>query len=289
VSVGRNAAWVALDGESRIRLAALRKQAPRPSLVPGDRVLAGPLDEDRVVIERREPRSFELVRRTGGGRDKTMAANVDAVAIVASFERPPLHFAMVDELLAFAELHGLLPLLLLTKPDLIDEARAGEIRAIYESLGYAVFAINPKQHVGIDAVAEALALRHTLLVGQSGVGKSSLFRALGGESVVGDLSKAGRGRQTTSSARLLRFPGGFLIDSPGVGEFQLVDSAFSEVAYGFVEIRARAGECRFTDCTHRMEPGCAVQNAVETGDIAASRYESYLSIVGREPLPETRA
>jgi ribosome biogenesis GTPase len=281
VSVGRNAAWVVLDDETRLRLAALRKQAQRLSLVPGDRVLALPLDADRVVVERREPRAFALVRQTAGGREKTMAANVDTMAIVASFDRPPLHLAMVDELLAFAELHELRPLLLLTKPDLVDQERVAEVHSLYGGLGYPALAMNPKRLIGVEAAAAALANRHTLLIGQSGVGKSSLFRALGGDSVVGDVSKTGRGRQTTSTARLLRFPEGFLIDSPGVGEFQLTDPSFSEVAHGFVEIRARAGGCRFTDCTHRMEPGCAVRAAVGEGIIAGSRMESYLAIVSR--------
>ena len=130
-------------------------------------------------------------------------------------------------------------------------------------------------------MATALAARHALLIGQSGVGKSSLFRALGGDAVIGEVSKIGRGRQTTTSSRLLRIDGGFLIDSPGVGEFELHDTPHSEVAYGFVEIRALAGTCRFSDCTHRVEPDCAVRAAVEHGEIARSRYESYAGIVAR--------
>jgi ribosome biogenesis GTPase len=281
LSVGRNSAWVVFDDESRAMLASLRKQTERMSLVPGDRVMARSLDDDRVIVERREPRSYALVRRTGGGRERTMAANVDTVAIVAAFERPPLHFAMIDELLAFAELHELRALLLLTKPDLVADESVAAVLSTYKPLGYSIFVVNPKAGIGTDAVAGALADRHTLLIGQSGVGKSSLFRSLGGESVVGDLSKTGQGRQTTTSARLLRFPAGFLIDSPGVGEFELSDTSPREVAYGFLELRSRAGECRFTDCTHRTEPDCAVRAAVATGAISPSRYDSYLAIVSR--------
>jgi ribosome biogenesis GTPase len=286
VSVGRNAAWIAFDDENRVRLASLRKQAERGSLVPGDRVVARPLDDDRVVVERREPRAFALVRRTAGGRRKTMAANVDTIAIVAAFERQPVHLAMIDELVAFAELHDLAAVLLLTKPDLADPERIAALVSSYEALGYPALVVNPKAGSGVAEAGSALASRHTLLIGQSGVGKSSLFRALGGESVIGEVSSSGRGRQTTSSARLLRFPGGFLIDSPGIGEFALSDTTPGEVAFGFREFRLLTAACRFTDCTHRTEPGCAVRAAVAAGTIAAGRYESYIAIVARPDVPK---
>ncbi len=281
VSVGRNAVWIAFDDEQRIRPASLRKQGDRFALVPGDRVAAQPLDDEWVVVESREDRAFALVRKTAGGRTKTMAANVDTVAIVAALERPPLHLPMVDELLAFAEIHGLRAVLALTKPDLAEPRRIADVCATYEALGYDIVVVNPKAGDGVDRMATALAARHALLIGQSGVGKSSLFRALGGDAVIGEVSKIGRGRQTTTSSRLLRIEGGFLIDSPGVGEFELHDTPHSEVAYGFVEIRALAGTCRFSDCTHRVEPDCAVRAAVERGEIARSRYESYAGIVAR--------
>jgi ribosome biogenesis GTPase len=280
--VGRNAVWISFEDESFVRFASLRKNVERLTLVPGDLVFATPLDDERVVVDRREPRSFALERTTAGGRKRTMAANIDHVAIVAAFARPPLHLAMVDELLAFARVHDIAATLLFTKADLAagDPQLAG-IPDLYRGLGYETLVLNPKSGDGIAAVAERLASRRTLLIGQSGVGKSSLFSALGGAATVGDVSKIGRGKQTTTTGRLHRFPAGFLIDSPGVGEFELHGCAANQIGLGFVEIDALAPRCRFNDCTHRTEPGCAVRAAVEGGSVAASRYASYLAILER--------
>jgi ribosome biogenesis GTPase / thiamine phosphate phosphatase len=281
VSVGRNAVWIAFEDELRLRPASLRKHTERLSLVPGDMVLAQALDEERAVVDQREPRSFALQRTTATGRVKTMAANIDAIAIVAALERPVLHMPMIDELLAFAEIHGIEAYVLLTKIDLVSAERREEVRALYQGLGYPTFSLNPKEGVGIEEVRALFSDHRTLLIGQSGVGKSSLFQALGGTSTIGAVSKIGRGRQTTTSARLLRFGEGFLIDSPGVGEFELHDITQAEVAEGFREFRGLAA-CRFRDCSHRREPDCMVRAAVSDGGIVASRYASYLSVINRD-------
>ncbi len=281
VSVGRNAAWIAFDGTEGLLVASLRKQLERQALVPGDLVWARQLDGERAIVERREPRSFALERTTAGGRTKTMAANVDGIAVVSALARPAPHLAMIDELLAFAALHGIQARLILTKPDLADPAERATIEGLYTNLGYGVSVINPKIGEGIAALEAALETHCTLLIGQSGVGKSSLFRALGGSGAVGDVSKTGRGKQTTTTGRLHSFREGFLIDSPGVGEFELQDAAPAEVAAGFIEFAAFVPSCRFRDCTHRTEPGCAVRPAAEDGRIAGSRYASYLAILAR--------
>jgi ribosome biogenesis GTPase len=133
-----------------------------------------------------------------------------------------------------------------------------------------------------SSTPKLLAGHQTLLIGQSGVGKSSLFAALGGGGgTIGAVSKTGQGRQTTTSARLQRFGAGFLIDSPGVGEFELQGVPWREVVDGFIEFRELAPTCRFRDCTHRTEPGCSVRAAVEGGVISPGRYGSYLAIVAR--------
>lgn len=283
VSVGRNAAWVAFEGEPELRLASIPKRLTRLALVPGDLVRALPLDEDdeRVTIEGLEPRDFVLERKLSDGRTKTMAANIDALVLVAAFDRPPIHLPMVDELLAFAELHEIAAVAIFTKPDLIAPQAAETIRAPYAALGYETHVANPKLGEGIRSLRDSLERRRALLIGQSGVGKSSLYKALGGENLIGDVSKIGRGRQTTTAARLHRFANGFLIDSPGFSEFELQDLSPAEVAHGFVEFRPLAGKCKFTDCTHRMEPACVVRAAAQAGTIAASRYGSYLAILAR--------
>jgi ribosome biogenesis GTPase len=283
VSVGRNAAWIAYEDDDVLLLAALRKQVDRTMLVPGDLVVALALEAGRVVIERREPRTFTLERTTAGGRTKTMAANVDGIAIVAALARPSLHLTMIDELLAFAEIHGIGARLVLTKADLAGEdVDVPAVVARFARIGYAVLLVNPKTGAGVEALRQELAGRRTLLIGQSGVGKSSLFGALGGRSDVGDVNRFGRGKQTTTMGRLQRFGDGFLIDSPGVGEFEVRGCTAPELALGFVEFAPLIGTCRFADCSHRTEPGCAILRAVEAGTIDASRHASYRAMLERE-------
>lgn len=283
IAVGRNAAWIVADDEAEPRLASLRKGARHAMLAPGDLVQAQTIADDRVVVDSVLPRSFALVRRTGGGRSKTMAANVDTVAIVAALVDPPLHFTMMDGLLAFAEQHEIAPLLLLTKADLAGDAIAESVATLYRGIGVPTLLLQPKTGAGIDELRAQLAARHALLVGNSGVGKSSIFRALGGIAIVGDLSRSGRGRQTTSSARLFRLGEGFLIDSPGIGEFDLDPIPANELAWLFPDLREPATRCRFANCRHLTEPGCAVREAVEAGRIAPTRYASYKEILTREP------
>ena len=281
VSVGRNAAWIVFEDEDVIRLAQLRKNMERQSLVPGDLVYATPLEDERVVVERREPRSFALERETAGGRTKTMAANIDGIAIVVALARPTPHVGMIDELLAFAEVHDIGARLIFTKVDLATELDPAALAATYRRLGYVTLLANPKMGEGIAEIEREFAGHRTLLIGQSGVGKSSLFGALGGTADVGEVSKFGRGKQTTTTGRLHRFPDGFLIDSPGVGEFELRGCSPAQLALGFREFAPLIGSCRFADCVHRGEPGCAIREAVASETIAVSRYESYRAMLER--------
>jgi ribosome biogenesis GTPase len=282
VSVGRNAVWLALDGEDAFRSAMLPKREVRVALAPGDRVEALLLDEGKAIVDGRLPRSSKIERRTAGGRTKTMAANVNALAVVAAFSNPPLSFALIDEILAVAELNEVQGIVVFTKPDLAEEALRRAAPELYRSLGYAAFVLNPKSGEHVDRLAADLRARRALLIGQSGVGKSSIYRALGGTgTTIGDLSKAGQGRQTTTSARLHRFPAGFLIDSPGIGEFALTGLPPRELAEGFREFAAYSGKCRFRDCSHRDDPSCAVRAAADSRAIAASRYASFRAILSR--------
>jgi ribosome biogenesis GTPase len=288
IAVGRNAAWVVRDGEREPVLAALRKTLARTVLAPGDMVAIQALDDDRVVIDGVEPRSFALVRRTAGGRTKTMAANVETMAIVVALTDPPPSLPMLDRLIAFAVQHEVEAALILTKADLAGTAAAEAIGAVYAPLEVPVLVVQPKTGAGIDALQSYLAGRHTLLVGNSGVGKSSIFRALGGTATVGHLSRFGRGRQTTTSARLFQTEDGFLVDSPGIGEFILDPMPAAELPQLFVEMREPATRCRFDDCRHLAEPDCAVREAVAEGRIAASRYESYRELATAPGLPSGR-
>jgi ribosome biogenesis GTPase len=272
-----------LDSEEQTRVADLKRtsaSAKREMLAPGDRVQVRLLEDGRALVEQMEPRTFTLQRRTVEGRSKTMAANVDTLITVTALANPPPRLLTLDQLLAFAELEGIAAIVVLTKPDLTDEASADAIAALYRSLDYRTLIVNPKAGVNVDGLRAAIELRHSLLCGVSGVGKSSIFRALGGESVIGDVSRHGLGRQTTTASRLYRMHEGFLIDSPGVAEFGLGAIAPEELVEGFREMVPLTGKCRFTDCSHLHEPDCAVQAAVAAGQIAASRYESYRRILG---------
>jgi ribosome biogenesis GTPase len=283
VAVGRNAAWVVPLGGSEPLLANFRKTTSRTVLAPGDVVRIRALEDERVIVEGVEPRSFALVRTTQGGRTKTMAANVETLAITVALVDPPPSLPMIDGLIAFAVQHGVDAALFLTKADLAGSEPARALAAIYEPLGVPTLVVQPRTGDGIDALRAFLDGRHSLLVGNSGVGKSSIFRALGGVNAIGDLSRFGRGRQTTTSARLFQTPNGFLIDSPGIGEFTLDPLPTPELAALFVDLREPATRCRFDDCRHLVEPDCAVREAVEQGAIAPSRYASYRELALTAP------
>jgi ribosome biogenesis GTPase len=237
------------------------------------------LEDGRALVDRVHPRSFTLERRTAGGRAKTMAANVDTLVTVTALADPPPRLTTLDQLLAFAELEGIGATAVFTKPDLADGETVEALPALYRSLGYPVLVVNPKTGANIEGLRQSLDGRHALLSGVSGVGKSSIFRALGGEAVVGEVSRHGLGRQTTTAARLYRLHGGFLIDSPGVAEFGLGAIAPAELVDGFREMREPARKCRFSDCSHLKEPDCGVQQAVAAGRVAESRYASYRRIL----------
>lgn len=276
VSTGKNSAWISVDGEGGIRMAQLRRiRGERFMPVPGDVVTVRILEDGQAVVERMEPRGFTLERRSAGGRAKTMAANVDLLVTVTAFADPPPRLVTLDQLIAFAEIENVAAAAIFTKPDLGDPGEMDRLLRLYSGLAYPTLVINPKAGENIAALRELIAGRQALLVGNSGVGKSTIFRALGGDSVIGDVSRYGLGRQTTTAGRLYRMERGFLIDSPGINEFGLGQVDAATLAQAFREMGEPARRCRFGDCTHLQEPDCAVQAAVEAGTIAPSRYASY--------------
>ncbi len=244
--------------------------------VPGDVARVRILEDGTAVVDELQPRRFSLDRRTVGGRSKTMAANVDALVTVTSLARPEPRLIVLDQLLAFSSMQSVEALVVFTKPDLAQPELRAQLEATYRAIGFRVITVNPKDGAHIVELEQALHARHALLCGVSGVGKSSIFEALGGVSAVGATSRHGLGRQTTTAARLHRTGGdGFLIDSPGVNEFGLGEVAPGELAGAFPEMAALAGRCRFSDCSHLQEPGCVVTIAAQAGEIVASRYASY--------------
>jgi ribosome biogenesis GTPase / thiamine phosphate phosphatase len=280
VSTGKNSAWISVDGESGTRLARLRRMTGERFMpVPGDVVEVRILEDGQAVVDRIEPRGFMLERRSAGGRAKTMAANVDLLVTVTALANPPPRLVTLDQLLAFAEVESIAAAVVLTKPDLSDPVAMQALVELYAGLQYPTLTVNPRVGANVDGLRDLIRGHRALLVGNSGVGKSSIFRALGGDTSIGEVSRYGLGRQTTTAGRLYRIESGFLIDSPGINEFGLGTIDSRSLTEAFREMREPALHCRFTDCTHVKEPGCGVQAEVASGRIAHSRYASYRKIL----------
>jgi len=253
------------------------------SLVAGDAVIWRAEGAGGVVLARLERKS-EICRPDAQGRLRAVAANLDRLVIVLAPEPPP-HPNLLDRYLVAAEDAGIEAIIVLNKADLRAETRSlAPMLAPYARIGYAVLNASAHAAHGMDGLSSALAGHTTALVGQSGVGKSSLIGALLPDQAIriGELSEAAtKGRHTTTAARLYRLPqGGCLIDSPGIREFSLAFMDPARTARGFREFRPFLGCCRFRDCSHRDVPGCALVDAVAAGTIDAARYAGYLHIIG---------
>jgi len=256
---------------------------------------------DEVRLERDErggawaiteifPRRSRLARREPGGRfgERVVAANVDQVVVVFAAAKPDPHPRMLDRFLVIAEGNGLAARVVINKVDLVGESAAAERFVDYVRAGYPLHLTSARGGVGIAELREALHGRTSVLSGPSGVGKSSLLNALypGLNLRVGEVSESvSKGRHTTVGALLHPLPdGGFVVDTPGLREVGLWGLPFQDLDRCFPEFRPVLGECRFADCTHTVEPGCAVRDVVERGEVSAARYESYLKL--REELGE---
>ncbi len=257
------------------------------NVVCGDRVIWRKTKEGGVV-ERRLPRRTLLARVDSRGRTRPVAANVDRIVIVTA-PRPGIDETLIDQFLVAAEHTGIPPLLLVNKIDLLDQGALERLKKRlhpYQEIGYRLIFSSVRRQHGLDQLLREIKGKHTVFCGESGVGKSSLINALlpDVDARVASLSQAsGKGMHTTTTARLYHLPeGGAIIDSPGVREFGLGKLPASEIARGFVEFRAYADKCRFRDCIHRNEPGCAVLAAVRRGEISERRLQSYYRLLDRE-------
>lgn len=232
---------------------------------------------DQWQLQQVAARRSALYRTNLRGRPELVAANLSCLAIVlAPLPEPDLF--VVDRYLAAAHSAGLRTLLLSNKSDLeFTPAVAAELAA-YTLIGCEVLPCSAQSGGGLDTLRSRLHEQCSMLVGQSGVGKSSLLRALvpGSEAAIGALLKSDEGRHTTSVSCLFELPGGgALIDSPGVRDFAPALEYLEARTLGFAEVERLAPQCRFADCAHLQEPDCAVRQAVASGAMSARRYESY--------------
>ena len=253
-------------------------------------------DGTNWIKEIEERRNYIIRRATNLSKEShILAANIDQVALIVTVNHPITSTTFIDRFLATCEAYRVRAFLIFNKIDLLTEeelAQLHELRALYESLDYPTLAISAKnlnseaingEANTREALTALLAGKTTLFSGNSGVGKSTLLNALFGKELTrtGKISDAhDTGMHTTTFSEMYFLPeGGAVIDTPGIKGFGTIDFEKEEVSHYFREIFRVGRDCRFSNCTHTTEPGCAVQEAVIKGSIAISRYESYLSIL----------
>jgi ribosome biogenesis GTPase len=283
---GREAV-VAPDGGGPEATCLLRKSTRVPhsgenALVVGDRVSFLAEGAPPFVLTEVEERRTALTRTRHGRDAQVIAANVDLCVIVASAAEPPFKPRLVDRFLISARAGGVEPALVLNKADLADPAGVRAMLAPYARLGLPALAVSAETGEGLDALRDLLRGRTSVFSGQSGVGKSTLLNRLDPELSLrtGEVyGRAGKGRHTTSASTLVAFPfGGAVIDTPGIRSFQLAEPTVEALDAFFPEIAAAAAECRFADCRHAGDAGCAIPAAVAGGDVDEDRLDSYRTL-----------
>jgi len=285
VSYGAQGVVMMPDGERK--RCKFRRSVGRPFC--GDRVLVARADDASLVVESILPRRNNFVRADERQRRHIIAANLDQVLIVVATRPLPSRDLMERYLVAVHSL-GIEPVIVFNKTDLElaeDKMTAGAMVLAhmpdYEALGYTVIRTSCKTAPGITGLQSVLKDRTSILVGQSGVGKSSLVNQLLPDLDIqtGALSTAtGKGVHTTTSTMLYQFTGGgYLIDSPGVWEYGIWKLENDVLAAGFIEFPPWSGKCRFNNCVHATEPDCAIKQAVAEGHIRDWRYQSYLRLL----------
>lgn len=275
--------------KGNFRIQGIRSTNP---VAVGDRVEVQMLADGTNWIVGIDDRRNYIIRRSTNlsKQSHILACNIDQAALLITINHPRTSTTFVDRFLATCEAYRVPAVLIFNKVDLYDEADLEELQymqLLYGNLGYDTYAISAKQlHGELDSLFRG---KTTLLSGNSGVGKSTLLNALFGveKTKTGEISDVhDQGKHTTTFSELYFLPDdndncrSAVIDTPGIRGFGTFDFEKEEVGHYFREIFAKASECRFSNCTHQGEPGCAVVPAVEAGEIAYSRFESYMSLLG---------
>ena len=270
----------------KLRLRGVRSTNP---VVVGDTVHCECGEDGEWVIVDIAPRHNYIIRRASNLSKEShiIASNIDRAMLVVTLVEPVTAVEFIDRFLVTCEAYKVPVTILLAKIDLLQESpeAVAEFHRIYEGAGYEVIDISATQGIGVERVKAMLSGKTTLLSGNSGVGKSTLIGAIDPTIDIrtGEISDSfHKGKHTTTFSTMYRVADGYIIDTPGVKGFGLIDIDDKELWHYFPEMISRAGECKFFNCTHTHEPHCAVIEAVKCEEIAFSRYESYLKILDED-------
>ena len=271
----------------KLRLKGVRSTNP---VVVGDWVRFESDEQGGYVISAIEPRRNYIIRRASNLSKEShiIASNIDQALLVVTLFSPETAMEFVDRFLVTCEAYKVPVTILLAKIDLARQhpEAVEEFYSIYEKAGYRIIEISATEGEGVDEVRELLHGKTTLLSGNSGVGKSTLVAAVepGLDIKTGEISQSHhKGKHTTTFSTMYPLAeGGYIIDTPGIKGFGLIDIDDAELAHYFPEMMRYLPDCRFYNCSHTHEPGCAVKEAVENGEIAYERYESYLGMLEEE-------
>ena len=293
--VSSTGSWyeVATDGgllscriRGRLRLKGVRSTNP---VVVGDRVIVEPDGESSVIVEIIPRRNYVIRRASNLSKEShIIAANVDRALLIVTLHSPATPKEFVDRFLITCEAYKVPVTIVLGKADTLageHEAEAEEFEAIYRDAGYEVLRLSSLTGEGVEKIRTMLHGRTTLVAGNSGVGKSTLVGSIDPTLDIrtGEISESHhKGKHTTTFSTMYPIEGGYIIDTPGIKGFGLIDIDGKELCRYFPEMMRLAPDCRFYNCTHTHEPGCAVQEAVKEGVVAWSRYESYLKILDED-------
>ena len=270
----------------KLRLRGVRSTNP---VVVGDTVHCECGEDGEWVIVDIAPRHNYIIRRASNLSKEShiIASNIDRAMLVVTLVEPVTAVEFIDRFLVTCEAYKVPVTILLAKIDLLRETPeiVEQFHHVYEGAGYDVIDISATEGIGVERVKAMLEGKTTLLSGNSGVGKSTLIGAIDPTIDIrtGEISDSfHKGKHTTTFSTMYRVADGFIIDTPGVKGFGLIDIDDKELWHYFPEMISRAGECKFFNCTHTHEPHCAVIEAVKREEIAFSRYESYLKILDED-------
>lgn len=270
----------------RLRLKGIRSTNP---VVVGDRVVIEPDDESSAIVEILPRRNYIIRRASNLSKEShIIGANIDRALLIVTLHSPSTPVEFVDRFLVTCEAYNVPVTIVLGKADTLcgeHEAEAEEFVSIYENAGYQIIRLSSTTGEGIAQIHSLIKDHTTLIAGNSGVGKSTLVSRIDPTLDIrtGEISESHhKGKHTTTFSTMYRVDDGYIIDTPGIKGFGLIDIDSKELCRYFPEMMRLAPDCRFYNCTHTHEPGCAVQEAVKEGIVAWSRYESYLKILDED-------